>query len=129
MNFVRRYGIRWARNKENLARLRQERPLAGVYVLYDGSTPVYIGRGRITSRIRQARRSKRRGQSWDHFSWYDVPRAMEGAVEALLLTMLPSYLRSLNSQQAKFAGIRPTRQVDPVAEPINVPRLGPRRRR
>jgi len=129
VNFVRRYGIRWARNKENLARLRQERPLAGVYVLYDGSTPVYIGRGRITSRIRQARRSKRRGQSWDHFSWYDVPRAMEGAVEALLLTMLPSYLRSLNSQQAKFVGTRPTRQVDPVAEPINVPRLGPKRRR
>ena len=125
VKLVSRYGTRWARNTENLARLRQERPLSGVYVLYDGSTPVYIGRGKIASRIRQAQRSERRGQSWDHFSWYGVKKGFEADVEALLLTMLPSYLRSLNKQRARFAGAKPTKQVDPKAVPIEPPSLGP----
>ena len=129
MKLVSRYGTRWARNKENLARLRQERNLSGVYVLYEGSTPVYIGRGKIASRIKQALRSKRRGQSWDHFSWYGVAKGLEAEVEALLLTMLPYYLRSLNQQRARFARVRATAQRNPNADPIRPPSLGPRRRR
>ena len=127
MKLVRKYGTRWARNKKNLARLRQERDLSGVYVLYDGSTPVYIGRGKIASRIRQAQRSKRRGQFWDHFSWYSIAKRLEAEVEALLLTMLPFYLRSLNKQRARFGGVKPTRQVDSTADPIKPPSLGPKR--
>ena len=129
VKLVSRYGTRWARNTENLARLRQERPLSGVYVLYDGSTPVYIGRGKIASRIRQAQRSKRRGQSWDHFSWYGIAKGLEPEVEALLLTMLPFYLRSLNNQQARFAGATLIEQVCKTAEPIEPPGLRPRRKR
>ncbi len=128
VKLVRRYGTRWARNDKNLARLRKERPLSGVYVLSDGSTPVYIGRGSIASRIRQAERSTRRGQSWDHFSWFEVPKDLEGDVEALLLTMLPSYLRSLNNQRARFARAKQREQEEPRAEPIEPPSLRPRRK-
>jgi hypothetical protein len=35
----------------------------GIYILYDGSTPVYVGKGNIQWRIKDARRSVRRGQS------------------------------------------------------------------
>ncbi len=129
MKLVRRYGTRWARNDKNLARLQEERPLSGVYVLSDGSTPVYIGRGSIASRIRQAERSTRRGQSWDHFSWFEVPKELEGDVEALLLTMLPFYLRSLNNQQARFSGGKLIEQDCPKAKPIDLPNLRPRRKR
>jgi hypothetical protein len=128
MRMVRRYGTRWARNEDNLARLREERPLTGVYVLSDGSMPVYIGRGSIASRIRQADRSKRRGQSWDHFSWFEVPKALEGDVEALLLTMLPWYLRSLNNQRARFARAQQIEQKEPTADPIEPPSLRPTRK-
>jgi hypothetical protein len=129
VKLVRRYGTRWARNADNLARLRQEPHLSGVYVLYDGSTPVYIGRGRIASRIRQAHRSTRRGQSWDHFSWYGLTKGFEAEVEALLLTMLPFYLRSLNQQRARFVGVKPTEQANWKSDPIDPPNLGPRRKR
>ncbi len=68
MPIVLRYGIRWARNKENIATLRQkeaEDPHS-VYMLCDGSVPVYVGRGRISGRIRRCRRGKK-AQYWDHF--------------------------------------------------------------
>jgi hypothetical protein len=78
--------------------------LYGVYILYDGSMPVYIGRGRLISRIKRAKNSKTRGQCWDHFSWFAIPnRRFEADVEALLLRMLPFYLRSLNKQRTHFA--------------------------
>ncbi len=37
------YGTRWARNKQNIRRLRAMDKLYGVYLLLDGSMPVYIG--------------------------------------------------------------------------------------
>ncbi len=75
----------------------------GIYILYDGSIPVYVGKGNIRRRIRNARRSKRRGQSWNHFSWYKIPNPKhQHDIEALLLRMLPPYLRILNRQRAKF---------------------------
>ncbi len=48
---VSSYGSLWARNRENISRLRAMGKLYGVYVLCDGSMPVYIGRGRLSSRI------------------------------------------------------------------------------
>jgi hypothetical protein len=43
---VEQFGLMWARNKKNLAKLPKRREGGeGVYVLYDGSMPVYAGRG------------------------------------------------------------------------------------
>jgi len=70
---VKKYGTRWARNKANIKRLRDEGNPLGVYVLCDGSMPVYIGKGKLASRLTRHRRSKIRGQFWDHFSWYAIP--------------------------------------------------------
>jgi hypothetical protein len=87
--------------------------------------PVYIGRGRLARRIDRHQRSKSRGQSWDHFSWYAIPeRTLEADVEALLLRMLPFYLRHLNRQRARFTAARSsTKQASPVADPIQRPKL------
>ena len=94
---VSTHGLVWARNKDNIRRLREAGRLYGVYVLCDGSMPVYVGRGKLSARISRHQRSKSRGQFWDHFSWYAIPnRRFEADVEALLLRMLPFYLRSLN---------------------------------
>ena len=131
-SLVSSYGTLWARNRKNIQRLRAEGRLSGVYVLCDGSMPVYIGRGWLARRIDRHQRSKSRGQAWDHFSWYAIPdRNLEADVEALLLRMLPFYLRSLNRQRARFAAARSsTKQASPVADPIKRPKLGaPRARR
>ncbi len=124
------YGTQWARNQQNLRRLRAAGRLSGVYVLCDGSMPVYIGRGRLASRIARHLRSKSRGQFGDHFSWYAIPdRRFEADVEALLLRLLPFYLRSLNKQRTRFTGARNMRDKFPVADPIRRPKFVTRRRR
>jgi hypothetical protein len=106
----------WARNLENVNHVPRARNGGqGIYILYDGSTPVYIGKGNIRTRLRQHRRSKRLGQLWDHFSWY-VP--LDGAfthdLEALLLRLLPFYLRSLTRQRGIFQEAE-KRKVKPSA--------------
>lgn len=119
---VSRYGSLWARNKENIGKLRKEGKLFGVYVLCDGSMPVYIGRGKLARRIRGHIRSESRGQFWDHFSWFALAdRKFEADVEALLLKMLPFYLRSLNKLRNNFVKERKVRQSNPVAESIKRP--------
>lgn len=129
---VSSYGTLWARNGKNIEELRAKGRLFSVYVLCDGSMPVYIGRGRLARRIDGHQHSKSRGQAWDHFSWYAIPdRNLEADVEALLLRMLPFYLRSLNRQRARFKVARSsTKQVEPTAVPIKRPKLtAPRRTR
>jgi hypothetical protein len=128
------HGPLWARNAANLKELRaierRSGKLYGVYVLCDGSMPVYIGRGRIRTRLRGHRRSKSRGQFWDHFSWFAVSdRRFEADLEALLLRMLPSYLRILNKQRTKFATHNPVVDKNPVADVIKRPRFVISRRR
>ena len=104
MALIKLYGEMWARNLANIKHIpRAKDGGLGVYVLYDGSTPVYIGKGNIRARLRQHRLSKRLGQLWDHFSWYvpfDV--ALTHDLEALLLRLLPFYLRSLTRQRGLF---------------------------
>ena len=127
---VSRYGALWARNKKNIQELREAGKLYGVYVLCDGSMPVYIGRGRLISRIAQHQRSNSRGQFWDHFSWFAIrDRRFEADVEALLLRMLPFYLRSLNKQRARFTDGPRTAEKSPVADSIVRPNFAARRRR
>lgn len=127
---VSSYGALWARNTKNIKRLRTLGKLSGVYVLCDGSMPVYIGRGKLGSRIRRHRRSKSRGQFWDHFSWYTIPdRRLEADVEALLLRMLPFYLRSLNKQRARFTEAQRMTEESPVADEIKRPSFAAKRKR
>jgi hypothetical protein len=67
----------WARNRANIDTIpgTKEKDGQGVYVLYDGSMPVYVGKGNIRSRIRKAKNSLSRGNLWDHFSWYAISNA------------------------------------------------------
>jgi hypothetical protein len=85
---------------------------------------VYVGKGNIRQRIRQARKSERRGQHWDHFSWYAFRNAkLSDEIEALLLRMLPFYLRILNRQQGKLSSSRKHREKDNKAEFLHRPKL------
>ena len=125
---VSQYGTLWARNDTNIKALRARGDLFGVYILSDGSMPVYIGRGKLSGRLAKHRLSKRRGQYWDHFSWFAIPdRRKEGDVEALLLTMLPFYLRSLNRQRAKFADGERVTQRSSRADLIDRPDFAAKR--
>lgn len=127
---VRKYGSLWARNEENIDRLKKEGRLVGVYVLYDGSMPVYIGRGEFSKRIAGHMKSKSRGQFWDHFSWFALAdHKFEADVEALLLRMLPFYLRSLNKLRNNFAKALRVQQSNPRAEPIKRPYFAAKRKR
>ncbi len=111
---IKCFGEMWARSESNLKDLGSRlKDLEGVYVLYDGSTPVYIGKGCIVDRIKAADASERRGDFWDHFSWYviDNPDLMHD-VEVLLIRMLPPYLRFLNRQEGHFVGVHSTDQKD-----------------
>lgn len=128
---VSKYGSLWARNKENMRQLKAQGRLFGIYVLYDGSMPVCIGRGRLWHRLNRHRRNgSRKSQLWDHFSWYALPdRRLEADAEALLLRMLPFYLRSLNKQRTRFVNAERQREKNPKADPIKRPRVWPPRKR
>ncbi|MBZ5528671.1 MAG: GIY-YIG nuclease family protein [Acidobacteriia bacterium] len=112
MALIRTYGRMWARNLKNI-QLVAKQDGDGVYILYDGSMPVYIGMGNIPWRLRKASRSKRRGQMWDHFSWYIPcdPKLIRD-IEALLLKMLPPHLRILNRQKGKLHAAEKVHEVD-----------------
>ncbi|HXA78706.1 MAG TPA: hypothetical protein VNV41_16345 [Candidatus Acidoferrales bacterium] len=115
---VRRYGTMWARNEANIA--KTEKVGFGVYVLFDGSMPMYVGKGEIYKRVKEACRSRRRQNLWDHFSWYSFKNArLMHDIEVLMLRILPPNLRSLTRQGGNF--VRPRRVVkqdDPQAIPI-----------
>ena len=87
---VEQFGLMWARNKKNPAILPKRREGGeGVYVLYDGSMPVYAGRGGFRNRINYATRSIKRAQMWDHFSWFSIKdRKKHHDLEMLMLQIL-----------------------------------------
>src|SRR5580704_17539477 len=94
----------WARNETNIAKIPSSKKGGrGVYVLFDGSIPMYAGKGNIRSRIKKADKSKRRKVLWDHFSWYTIKNpAMMHDIEALMLRILPPNLRFLTRQGGNF---------------------------
>ena len=105
MALVTKYGRMWARNEENFKKLRKDEPkLKGLYILYDGTMPVYVGRGWILTRLEKARKSRTRRRFWDYFSWYAIPdEDLQKDTEALLIKTLPYYLRLLNKKNESFA--------------------------
>jgi hypothetical protein len=114
MELIKQFGERWARNSENIKDKRmpgKRKGGQGVYILYDGSTPVYIGKGNIRARLIDADKDKRRKDSWDHFSWYVIKdESLRHDVEVLLIRMLPIYLRHLTRQRGHFKGGSSTHQ-------------------
>lgn len=67
--------------------------------------PVYVGRGIILTQLRGHRVSNRRRRFWDYFSWYEIPNeVLRKDSEALLIKMLPYYLRLLNKKNEGFVG-------------------------
>ena len=116
MRIVTAYGTMWARNTKNIRRIpKGGKDGQGVYILFDGSMPVYAGKGNIRSRIMKARRSKRRSQLWDRFSWYAIsdPK-MTHDIEVLILRILPPYLRALTRQDGHFSRAESIQQPDKV---------------
>jgi len=120
MPLVDEYGEMWAKNKANINFIRKSKSNGmGVYVLYDGIMPVYIGKGNIGRRIRSHKRSKKRGQFWDYFSWYIISDTrLCHDIEVLLLRRLPWYLRGLNRQSGKFQKAKQIREKDIRPESI-----------
>jgi hypothetical protein len=98
---VLKYGTMWPRNDANISLIPEG--IVGVYILFDGSMPVYVGKGNILDRIERARRSEKRRELWDRFSWYALrdARTMHD-IEVLVLRMLPRHLRVLTRNDGKF---------------------------
>jgi hypothetical protein len=121
------FGERWARNSDNIKDKRmpgKSRGGQGVYVLYDGSTPVYIGKGNIRQRLRDADKDKRRRKSWDRFSWYVIKdKGLIHDVEVLLIRTLPLYLRYLTRQRGHFKGVRSTKAPNRALKYIAPPKF------
>ena len=118
MELIHQFGEMWARTPKNIknimAALKNGKRLQGVYILYDGSTPVYIGKGNIRDRLTKATKSKRRKDFWDHFSWYVIKdQALMHDVEVLLLRALPPYLHYLNGQSGNFINEPPATDQHP----------------
>lgn len=114
MRVVRRYGTMWARNEENIAKIPGAKSGGrGVYVLFDGSMPMYVGKSNIKSRIESAHTSERRKNLWDHFSWYSIKNpAMTHDIEVQMLRILPPNLRFLTRQGGNFKAAKRVDQVN-----------------
>jgi hypothetical protein len=132
MTLIKQYGLHWPRNLENLEEIEDlAGHKSGIYVLYHGAMPVYIGRGSISIRLRShGREGSKKDQFWDRFSWFVVgKRELEHELEALLLEALPFYVRSLNQQSGRLP--KKNRVAAPGNEVsyIALPRLVPGRRK
>jgi hypothetical protein len=127
MELIKQFGERWARNLENIEDKRmpgKSKGGQGVYILYDGSTPVYIGKGNIRQRLREADKDKRRRNSWDRFSWYMIKdKSLIHDVEVLLIRILPLYLRYLTRQRGRFKGVRSTKTPNRALKYIAPPKF------
>ncbi len=114
MELIHQFGEMWARTPKNIKNIKaalKKHAQDGVYILYDGATPVYIGKGNIPYRLWRATISKRRKNFWDHFSWYVIKdENLRHDVEVLLLRTLPPYLRHLTRQGGKFTNVHSTDQ-------------------
>ena len=105
MGIVGRYGKLWTRVPANLKKLgtKNLRKETGVYALYNGTMPVYIGKGKFSTQIRSHNRSGKKSPFWEHFSWYEINgEGLDKEIESLFLRILPFYVRSLNRMGGKF---------------------------
>jgi hypothetical protein len=128
-NLVAEYGPFWARNTDNLKKLRRiPGNSTGVYLLYYGWFPVYIGQGRLSAQIHGHARSHTK--VWDRFTWLklaDSSRSVE--LEAIFLRSLPFSLRLHNKQGARLL-VRSTKPVKGADKPdtFPMPKMLPKKR-
>ena len=125
MALIKQFGLHWPRNQENLDELEDlAGHKSGIYVLYHGAMPVYIGRGAISARLRNhGKEGSKKDQFCDRFSWFVIGKtASERGLESLLLEALPFYVRSLNKQGGKLLK---KLQVAAELNDIALPRLAP----
>ena len=140
LNKVCAYGLYWERNEVNWnpGRGRQSRLLgtagdgtnpvdfsnqAGIYVLYNGMIPLYVGRtfaenNALMTRLVRHHRDDRKGARWDKFSWFGFRRVgRDGQLVAtntnvstdLLITfleavMIEAFLPPLNNKGGDLLG-------------------------
>jgi hypothetical protein len=90
----------------------------GIYILYDGLFPVYVGKadqGSIRGRIRDHNKSKRMKNYWDNFSWYLLKdRKNIHEIETLLLRILPYFSRILTGMGGKLRAEKVAPATDEV---------------
>jgi hypothetical protein len=126
MNLLSEFGFgeMWARNHSNIRAVRGSSIGGiGLYILYNGSTPVYVGKGNIRTRLEKAHKSRRRGKSWDHFSWYLIEdKGLTHDVEILLIRTLKPFLRLLNQQCGHFQGVHSTDRKEEEQRPHYIDR-------
>jgi hypothetical protein len=102
---VGRYGKLWTRVPQNLKKLtsKELKDVTGVYALYNGTMPVYIGRGIISRQIHRHVHNRKKQSFWEHFSWYEIKvKGLDKEIESLFLRLLPFYTRSLNRMSGNF---------------------------
>lgn len=107
---------------------------AGIYILYDGSRLVYIGRvnePRLAKRLREHTRDRLSGR-WDRFSWFGVRPVTDAglaefsssslvSLDALITTLEALLIEALEPPQNRrqgdgFADLEFIQQVDPIID-------------
>jgi len=113
---IGRYGRLWTRVPKNLKMLARKdlKNVTGVYALYNGTMPVYIGKGKFSRQIGKHNRSDRKSPFWEHFSFYEIiGKGFDKEIESLILRLFPFYVRSLNRMGGKFAS---GKKIEPASE-------------
>jgi hypothetical protein len=74
MALVKAVGLQWPRNEENFDDLEDRQGQdSGIYLLYHGALPVYIGKGKLVTRLRAHHRERSgKAKYWDRFSWFVI---------------------------------------------------------
>jgi hypothetical protein len=125
------YGLHWPRNRANIQQLKALLgKQTGLYVLANGSMPLYIGKGIVALRIENhARPGKRKSAYWNYFSWFEVLKpADEGELECLLLQTLPFFVRSLNKQTGSLGKDNRRKPNDKQPIVVEFPKLPPKKK-
>jgi hypothetical protein len=89
---TKQFALHWPRNQENLDELEDlAGHKSGIYVLYQGAMPAYIGRGAISARLcSHGKEGSRKEPFWYRFSCFVIGKtASEQELESLLLEALP----------------------------------------
>jgi hypothetical protein len=125
MTLVGEHGFSWPRNAKNLAQIKKLlHGKKGVYVLSHGAMPMYVGKGKIASRVRgHAKNASTKSKYWDHFSWFVINGGFQDELEVVLLRTLPFYVRSLNRQTGSLGKKNRIAAEDHTPECIPLPKL------